>query len=83
MQVEIDLVNSLMCDRHEAQVMLNGVVVGIFTVLPGQTHISQSYMFPAQPGPSYALRYETTRTVAMGCGGIDYSQMSSTVSLGN
>ncbi|MCK6551458.1 MSCRAMM family adhesin SdrC, partial [Myxococcota bacterium] len=80
--IEVDIAaNSLTCDVHDAQVMINGIVVGTFQVMPMMTHVSQSYTFPAIAGPSYALRYETTRTVTPGCGSIDYSNTTSTVIL--
>ncbi len=49
---------------------INGIVVGSFTVLPGETLKSVSYTFPAITGPNYTIRLEETNQVDHGTGSI-------------
>jgi hypothetical protein len=49
---------------------INGVVVGSFTVLPGETSKSVTFLFPPISGPEYTIRLEETNTVDPGAGSI-------------
>ena len=69
------------CGFQEAQVMLNGNVLGTFTVAMGDMTIDQTYAAPNVPGPAYTIRYETTTTVESGCGSAGYGEVGSTVTL--
>lgn len=68
------------CGFQEAEVSINGVALGTFTVVQNDTVIDQSFpVVPAIAGPAYTIRYETTTTVAGGCGSAGYDQVGSTV----
>jgi hypothetical protein len=68
------------CGSQPAQVTVNGQVVGSFTVMQGTAVIDMSYpAVPAIAGPVYTVRYQTTATVASGCGAAGYAEVGSTV----
>jgi hypothetical protein len=73
--------NSLTCDTQDMQVTINGVVVGSFSIQSGATIVDTSFAFASITGPTYDLRYQTTRTVASGCGSAGISTTGSTVTL--
>jgi len=80
--IHLEIVNNGLtpCGMQEAEVSINGVALGTFTVLQGTTAIDQSYpIVPSIDGPAYTIRYETTTTVAGGCGAAGYDQVGSTV----
>jgi hypothetical protein len=52
------------------QLIINGVVVGSFTVLPGETSKSVTFFFPPINGPNYTIRLQETNTVGSGLGSI-------------
>jgi hypothetical protein len=54
----------------DLELFINGVVVGSFTVLPGETSRSVSFFFPPISGPSYTIRLQETNTVYPGAGSI-------------
>lgn len=49
---------------------INGILVGSFTVLPGQLAKNLSFEFPAISGPTYTIRLEEANTVSPGAGSI-------------
>lgn len=68
------------CGVQEAEVSINGVALGTFSVVQGTVAIDQSYpVVPPIAGPQYTIRYETTTTVAGGCGSAEYDEVGSTV----
>ena len=68
------------CGVQSAQVSINGTAVGTFSVTQGNTVIDASFpVAPSIVGPSYTIRYETTATVAQGCGSAGYATSGSTV----
>jgi hypothetical protein len=69
------------CGFQEADVILNGVTLGSFVVAQGTAVIDQSFPAPAVVGPQYTIRYQTTATVAGGCGSAGYDETLSTVTL--
>jgi len=69
------------CGFQEAEVILNGVSLGSFVVAQGTTVIDASFPAPGVVGPQYTIRYQTTATVASGCGAAGYDEVSSTVTL--
>jgi hypothetical protein len=48
---------------------------------PGSAAVDTSFTFAAITGPTYDLRYQTTRTVNSGCGSTGFSATGSTVTL--
>lgn len=83
LDVHIPIVNNGLtaCGFQEAEVLLNGVSLGSFVVAQGTAVIDQSFAAPAVVGPQYTIRYQTTATVAGGCGSAGYDELSSTVTL--
>jgi hypothetical protein len=82
LDIHLEIVNNVLsaCGMQEAEVSINGVALGTFTVLQGTTVIDQSYpIIPSIVGPVYTIRYETTTTVAGGCGSAGYDEVGSTV----
>ncbi len=80
--IHIDVVTNGLtaCGFQNAEVILNGVVVGDFTIMQGTVAIDQSYPVPmAVMGPTYTVRYETTASVASGCGAAGYDLNTSTI----
>lgn len=73
--------NGLTCDTQDVELRLNGVAVGSFSIPGGTMNITRSFTFPAVSGPTYTLRYHTTREVGGGCGAAGYSNSGSTVTL--
>ena len=61
--------NVLSCARQKMAVSLNGVLVGVFEIVPGADEVAA--VFPVAGVDSadvYTVRYETTETVREGCG---------------
>lgn len=80
--IHLEIVSNLLspCGVQEAEVSINGVALGTFAVVQGTTVIDQSFpVMPAIAGPVYTIRYETTATVAAGCGSAGYDEIGSTV----
>ena len=80
--VHIDVVDNGLsdCGFQNAEVILNGVLVGDFTLEQGTVVVDESYPVPmGVVGPDYTVRYETTMTVESGCGAAGYSQATSTI----
>lgn len=73
--------NFLSCDTQDVRVTLNGVAVGTFSIGAGASNVTQTFSFSPIAGPNYTVRYETTRTVAGGCGSAAYDTAVSTVTL--
>jgi hypothetical protein len=69
------------CGTQPMEMLINGIVVGNFTITMGQTTIDATFTYPAIPGTTYDLRYQTTTTVATGCGSAGISDTGSTVTL--
>jgi hypothetical protein len=47
----------------------------------GETTIARTFTFAPITGPTYTLRYETTREVGSGCGSAGYTDDVSTVTI--
>jgi hypothetical protein len=63
--------NKLIGTGHvDLDLSINGVVVGSFTVLEGETSKSVSFSFPPISGPTFTIRLEETNTVDRGAGSI-------------
>ena len=62
---------------------INGIVVGSFTVLPGETAKTVGFSFPPINGPVYVIRLEETNTVDDGAGSISIPLDTSSLTLGN
>lgn len=80
--IHLEIVNNGLtpCGFQEAEVSINGIALGTFTVVQNDTVIDQSFpVVPAIAGPAYTIRYETTTTVAGGCGSAGYDEVGSTV----
>ena len=60
---------------------INGIVVGSFTILPGEMVKNISLDFPAIAGPTYTIRLEETNTVGGGFGSITIPLDTSTMTL--
>ncbi|MBN1771676.1 MAG: hypothetical protein JXB32_10470 [Deltaproteobacteria bacterium] len=73
--------NGLTCDNQDMRMLINGVEVGRFSIAPGAYTVDQTFGFSTLVGPSYTLRYETTRTVAGGCGSAGIGNTGGTVTL--
>ena len=68
------------CGFQTAEVSINTVAVGTFTIAAGDTFVDASFpIVPSIVGPQYTIRYETTETVAGGCGAAGYDESLSTV----
>ena len=80
--IHLVLDNGLTCDSQDVTLRINGVVAGAFSIPAGAATLDRTFTFTApRTGPTYALRYETTRTVASGCGSAGYLDRTSTVTL--
>jgi hypothetical protein len=82
LDIHLEIVNNGLtpCGFQEAEVSINGVALGTFTVVQNDTVIDQSFpVVPAIAGPVYTIRYEITATVAGGCGAAGYDEVGSTV----
>lgn len=80
--VHVDVITNGLseCGFQTADVIIDGITVGDFTIEQGTVAIDQSYPLPMEiGGPAITIRYETTTTVASGCGAAGYSQMTSTI----
>ncbi|HSJ58772.1 MAG TPA: hypothetical protein VLC95_16425, partial [Anaerolineae bacterium] len=70
--VRYDLIiedNALNTTGHiDLDLSINGVVVGSFTVLPGEMSKTVAFFFPPLNGPVYTIRLEETNTVDPGAG---------------
>jgi len=61
--------NGLSCDTQDHALMIDGAIVGTFSVSPGETQITRRFpLFPGLAPGSHTMRVETTRTVNGGCG---------------
>lgn len=68
------------CGFQTSEVSINDVSLGTFTIMQGTTVIDASFPSAVSiPGPQYTIRYETTMTVAGGCGAAGFDETSSTV----
>jgi hypothetical protein len=71
--------NVLGCDTDEFDFLLNGIVVGHFSLSaadgfgPIIRNIGPFPAVPAMPGNQYELRYRVTETVAPGCGSVAFN----------
>ena len=75
-QVDVHLVvdyNGLTCDTQDVSVKIGGTTVGSFSIRGGDATIDRTYTFSSISGPTYVIRYETTRQVGSGCGAAGYS----------
>ena len=79
--IHIAIDNYLSCDNDDFRMLINGIEVGRFTMLAGSPTVDTSFSFAPISGPTYTLRYEVTRTVASGCGSIDFAPSGSSVTL--
>ena len=78
----IFLTNALTCSQVTLQVTLNGVVLGTKIINSGSGgSVPMSFTFAAITGPTYTLRYTNTVVVAGGCGNVQFTKDSSTVTL--
>jgi hypothetical protein len=74
--------NILSCDTQDMELRINGITVGSFSVMGGQTAVDATFTYPAIPvDGTVTLRYHTTATVAGGCGSAGIPDMGSTVVL--
>jgi hypothetical protein len=73
--------NGLTCDTQDMDVIVNGTRVGGFMIHSGQTVITDSFTFAAITGPTYTIRFQTTRTVTGGCGSSGFDLASSSITL--
>lgn len=73
--------NSLTCDTQAMEMLINGVVVGNFSIPSGATAVDMTFTYAAIAGPTFDLRYQTTRTVNSGCGSAGIATTGSTVTL--
>lgn len=76
-RAEINLIfddNGLTCDTQDVQVLVNGAVVGTFSISGSDRSVQQTFSFQPIAGPDYVVRYITTREVAAGCGAASYSR---------
>lgn len=66
--------NFLSCDTDEFDLLINGVVAGHFSILPGENPVVRSFgpfaAIPAVAG-EYEIRIRVTETVLGGCGSVD------------
>lgn len=69
------------CDFVEMRMRINDVAVGTFAIGTGQTAVRTTFDFPPVAGPTFVLRYETTRQLAMSCGSVLFDELESTVRL--
>ncbi|MFQ5612324.1 MAG: M4 family metallopeptidase [Anaerolineae bacterium] len=67
--------------RVDFNLSINGIVVGSFSVLPGELVKNVSFDFPAIAGPTYTIRLEETNTVDFGAGSITLPLNQSTLVL--
>jgi hypothetical protein len=80
--IHIVLTGSLTaCGTQSMEMLINGTVVGTFAIVMGQTTVDTMFNYAAIAGPTYDLRYQTTATVASGCGSMGIVDMGSTVTL--
>jgi len=80
--IHVDIITNGLsaCGVQEAEVSVNGTPVGLFQIVQGTVSIDESYVVaPPIVGPNYTIRYETTASVAPGCGAAGYNEMTSTV----
>lgn len=68
--------------KVNADVSINGTKVGSLVIKSSTgTSVPISFTFPAITGPTYKIRYQLTATVASGCGQIETSWDTSTLTL--
>jgi hypothetical protein len=79
--VHIVISNSLSCGSQAMEMLINGTVVGSFSITMGQTAVDTMFTYAAITGPTYDLRYQTTATVQSGCGYAAITASGSTVTL--
>jgi len=80
--IYIAVENSLSsCGQQDMEMLINGIVVGNFVISSGETSVSATFTYAAIAGPTYDLRYQTTATVASGCGSAGFATSGSTVTL--
>ena len=64
--------NALSGSGHlDLDLSINGVVVGSFSVLPGETSKVVSFFFAPMTAPNYLIRLEETNTVDPGAGSVE------------
>ena len=85
--IHINIAENWLCgDTADMQMLINGTVVGSFSV-PGNgcggapSTFDTSFSFGAISGPTYTLRYQVTRTVAGGDGSFMLAGSGSSVTL--
>ncbi|MCB9647130.1 MAG: hypothetical protein H6730_11120 [Deltaproteobacteria bacterium] len=84
MDVNVQVLNSLMCSAASFRVRVNNTEVGTFLVQPGDTTVSQSFTFPPITSTTgrYNIRYELRFSVQPSCGFVELPDDISTVSVG-
>ena len=74
--------NSLSCDTQDMRLLVAGLEAGRFAISSGDTAIDRTFSLPSPVnGPTVALRYETVRQVASGCGSAKLATAGSTITL--
>jgi hypothetical protein len=71
--------NFLSCDTQDFDVFINSIGVGDLSIVAGETSMDFAFDFPAVAGPTYTVRYETSRSVTEGCGAAGFDYESSIV----
>jgi hypothetical protein len=81
--IHVVLMNNtlLACGTQAMEMLINGTVVGNFSIHMGLSTVDATFTYPAITGPTYDLRYQTTATVTSGCGSAGISDTGSTVTL--
>jgi len=71
--------NVLSCDTQDHVLMIDGDVVGEFSVAAGDTAVNASFIFSQISAGAHTIRIETTRTVISGCGSAGFLNNVSTL----
>jgi hypothetical protein len=61
----------------------SATILGLMPISAGQTAFDVEYSFATVSGASFRLEYITNASVSAGCGGSDYSNTGSKVTLSN
>ncbi len=71
--------NVLSCDTQDHYFMVDGVIVGTFSVAANDTQVVATFSFPEIGPGNHTFRIETSVTVAPGCGSAGFPEDVSTL----
>lgn len=80
MDIQMELINNLICSKVDFDVYVNGKKAGSFVVMPSENAVNVSFRYIGFSRDGLAtIKYLVTNTVTSGCGSIAINCTSSIV----